>query len=37
MRFIPTFLIWLMLALAAPVAVAVPPAKPAAELSLIHI
>ena len=31
MRFIPTFLIWLMLALAAPVAVAVPPAKPAAE------
>jgi MscS family membrane protein len=31
MRFIPTFLIWLMLALAAPLAVAVPPIKPAAE------
>jgi MscS family membrane protein len=31
MRFIPTFLIWLLLALAAPLAVAVPPTKPAAE------
>jgi MscS family membrane protein len=31
MRFIPTFLIWLVLALAAPLAVAMPPAKPAAE------
>nr|WP_315213233.1 mechanosensitive ion channel family protein [uncultured Duganella sp.] len=31
MRFIPTFLIWLMLALAAPVAAAAAPAKPAAE------
>jgi MscS family membrane protein len=31
MRFISTFLIWLMLALAAPLAVAVPPIKPAAE------
>jgi len=31
MRFIPTFLIWLMLALAAPLAVAIPPIKPAAE------
>ena len=31
MRFIPTFLIWLMVALAAPLAVAAPAAKPAAE------
>ena len=31
MRFIPTFLIWLMVALAAPLAVAVPAAKPTAE------
>lgn len=31
MRFIPTFLIWLMVALAAPLAVAVPAAKPVAE------
>ena len=31
MRFFHTFLIWLLLALAAPLAVAIPPAKPAAE------
>jgi len=31
MRFIPTFLIWLMLALSASMAIAVPPAKPATE------
>jgi MscS family membrane protein len=31
MRFIPTFLIWLVLALSAPLAVAASPAKPAAE------